>query len=111
MDRSFTEHGFLPVAEPLREFPHDSSLAVLDEIGHDLPSLLYDSGFRESARRLEIPALVQVNLAGEASKGGVAPEDIAAYLAYDVRGLSTMPPVSRGLVMVHSPDGATSAMG
>jgi indoleamine 2,3-dioxygenase len=55
MDRSFTEHGFLPVAEPLREFPDDSPLAALDEIGHDLPSLLYDSGFRERARRFVIP--------------------------------------------------------
>jgi indoleamine 2,3-dioxygenase len=55
MDRTFTEHGFLPQNDPLREFPGDSPLAVLDEIGHDLPSLLYDPGFRERARRLEIP--------------------------------------------------------
>jgi len=47
-----------------------------------------------AARRLEIPALVQVNLAGEGSKSGVAPERIAAYLGYDVRGLSTMPPAA-----------------
>ena len=47
-----------------------------------------------AARRLEVPALVQVNLAGEASKSGVAPEEIDAYLAYDVRGLSTMPPAA-----------------
>src|SRR5438093_11127778 len=45
-----------------------------------------------AARRLEIPALVQVNLAGEESKGGVDPQEIRAYLGYDVRGLSTMPP-------------------
>lgn len=45
-----------------------------------------------AARRLEVPALVQVNLAGELSKSGVPPEEIAAYLRYDVRGLSTMPP-------------------
>ena len=44
-----------------------------------------------AARRLEVPALVQVNLAGEESKGGVRPEEIRAYLGYDVRGLSTMP--------------------
>jgi indoleamine 2,3-dioxygenase len=55
MDRSFTEHGFLPSADPLREFPRDSPLAVLDEMGHDLPSLLHDSGFRERARRFVIP--------------------------------------------------------
>jgi PLP dependent protein len=47
-----------------------------------------------AARRLEVPALVQVNLAGEASKSGVAPEEIAAYLRYDVRGLCTMPPAA-----------------
>ncbi|HEY1513559.1 MAG TPA: YggS family pyridoxal phosphate enzyme [Gaiellaceae bacterium] len=47
-----------------------------------------------AARRLEIPALVQVNLAGEGSKSGVAPEQIGAYLGYDVRGLSTMPPAA-----------------
>ena len=47
-----------------------------------------------AARRLEVPALVQVNLAGEGSKSGVAPEQIADYLEYDVRGLSTMPPAA-----------------
>ena len=47
-----------------------------------------------AARRLEVPALVQVNLAGEESKGGVDPEEIPAYLGYDVRGLSTMPPAA-----------------
>ena len=47
-----------------------------------------------AARRLEVPALVQVNLAGEASKSGVEPAEIAEYLRYDVRGLSTMPPAA-----------------
>jgi len=46
------------------------------------------------ARRLEVPALVQVNLAGEDSKGGVEPGELGAYLGYDVRGLSTMPPAA-----------------
>jgi uncharacterized pyridoxal phosphate-containing UPF0001 family protein len=47
------------------------------------------------AQRIEIPALVQVNLAGEASKGGVAPDEIARYLELaDVRGLTTMPPAA-----------------
>ena len=49
-----------------------------------------DSG--SAARRLEVPALVQVNLAGEMSKSGVAPADLASFLRYDVRGLATMPP-------------------
>jgi uncharacterized pyridoxal phosphate-containing UPF0001 family protein len=47
-----------------------------------------------AARRLEVPALVQVNLAGEESKGGIDPAEIADYLGYDVRGLSTMPPAA-----------------
>jgi uncharacterized pyridoxal phosphate-containing UPF0001 family protein len=38
--------------------------------------------------------LVQVNVAGEASKSGIAPEELASYLRYDVRGLSTMPPAA-----------------
>jgi indoleamine 2,3-dioxygenase len=32
---------------------------MLDEMGHDLPSLLHDSGFRERARRLEIPPWIE----------------------------------------------------
>ena len=47
-----------------------------------------------AARRLEVPALVQVNLSGEPSKSGVQPEEISSYLGYDVRGLSTMPPAA-----------------
>jgi PLP dependent protein len=47
-----------------------------------------------AARRLEVPALVQVNLSGEPSKSGVQPEEIPSYLGYDVRGLSTMPPAA-----------------
>ncbi len=48
-----------------------------------------------AAARLEIPALVQVNLAGEETKSGVAPEELEAFLnrcPAEVRGLSTMPP-------------------
>jgi PLP dependent protein len=58
---------------------------------HSLDSL-------SAARRLEIPALVEVNLSGEESKAGVARTDLAAFLAEvgeagaDVRGLMTMPP-------------------
>ena len=47
-----------------------------------------------AARRLEIPALVEVNLAGEESKGGVAPDELEDFLGLyrDLRGLMTMPP-------------------
>jgi len=47
-----------------------------------------------AAERLEVPALLQVNLAGEASKGGVRPDEIGGYLGYAVRGLSAMPPAA-----------------
>jgi uncharacterized pyridoxal phosphate-containing UPF0001 family protein len=56
--------------------------------------LVHSLDSESAARRLEIPALVQVNLAGEGSKSGIAPEEIASYLSYDVRGLSTMPPAA-----------------
>jgi len=53
-----------------------------------------DSG--SAARRLEVPALLQVNLAGEASKSGVSPEEIPAFLELYPRivGFSTMPPAT-----------------
>ncbi len=56
--------------------------------------LVHSLDTESTARRLEIPALVQVNLAAEMSKSGVAPDEIGAYLHYDVRGLSTMPPAA-----------------
>jgi uncharacterized pyridoxal phosphate-containing UPF0001 family protein len=56
--------------------------------------LVHSLDSHSAARRLEVPALVQVNLAGEGSKAGVAPEELVEYLTYDVRGLSTMPPAA-----------------
>jgi uncharacterized pyridoxal phosphate-containing UPF0001 family protein len=56
--------------------------------------LVHSLDSHSAAQRLEVPALVQVNLAGEGSKSGVAPGDLASYLGYDVRGLSTMPPAA-----------------
>jgi PLP dependent protein len=56
--------------------------------------LVHSLDSHTAAARLEIPALLQVNLAGEASKGGIEPAEIDDYLEYDVRGLSTMPPAS-----------------
>jgi pyridoxal phosphate enzyme (YggS family) len=60
------------------------------ELVHSLDSL-------SAARRLDVPALVQVNLAGEESKSGIAPEHLEAFLdecPADVLGLSTMPPLA-----------------
>jgi uncharacterized pyridoxal phosphate-containing UPF0001 family protein len=56
--------------------------------------LVHSLDSESAARRLEVPALVQVNLAGEESKSGVPPEEVASYLSYDVRGLSAMPPAA-----------------
>jgi uncharacterized pyridoxal phosphate-containing UPF0001 family protein len=67
-----------------------NKVKVVNRICELVHSLDTDS----AARRLEIPALVQVNLAGEQSKGGVGPAEIEAYLRYDVRGLATMPPAA-----------------
>jgi len=55
VDRIFTERGFLPEPDPARFFPPESALAVLDEIGRDLPSLLEDSSCRSYLQELRIP--------------------------------------------------------
>jgi uncharacterized pyridoxal phosphate-containing UPF0001 family protein len=57
-----------------------------------LCELVHSLDSKSAAERLEVPALLQVNLAGEGSKGGVSPGEVADYLGYGVRGLSTMPP-------------------
>jgi uncharacterized pyridoxal phosphate-containing UPF0001 family protein len=58
--------------------------------------LVHSLDSESAARRLEVPALVQVNLAGEATKSGVAPDDLDTLIAAarEVRGLSAMPPLS-----------------
>ncbi len=61
----------------------------LCELCHSLAS-------ESAARRLHIPALVEVNLSGEPAKSGVRPEQLERLLAAypDVRGLMTMPPAT-----------------
>lgn len=56
MQTHFFERGFLPIHDPARSFQIHPELGVLDELGHDLPSLLHDSGFRVRAARFRIPA-------------------------------------------------------
>jgi len=58
--------------------------------------LVHSLDSESAARRLEIPALVEVNLSGEPTKSGVAPDELDAFLDLypDVRGLMTMPPLS-----------------
>jgi PLP dependent protein len=59
------------------------------ELCHSLDSL-------SAAKRLTIPALVEINLSGEPTKSGVVPEELPALLAAypAVRGLMTMPPAT-----------------
>ena len=56
--------------------------------------LVHSLDSQSTARRLAVPALVEVNLSGEETKSGVAPVDLPRFLAAygDVRGLMTMPP-------------------
>jgi PLP dependent protein len=56
--------------------------------------LVHSLDSESAARKLSVPALVEVNLAGEESKSGVAPGDLPRLLAIasGVRGLMTMPP-------------------
>jgi pyridoxal phosphate enzyme (YggS family) len=56
--------------------------------------LVHSLDSHSAATRLEVRALVQVNLAGEDSKGGVSPSEVADYLQYGIAGLSTMPPAA-----------------
>jgi pyridoxal phosphate enzyme (YggS family) len=65
----------------------------LCELVHSLDSL-------SAAKRLAAPALVEVNLSGEETKSGVAPDALAGFLrdvegiGVEVRGLMTMPPLA-----------------
>src|SRR5205823_9754604 len=54
--------------------------------------LVHSLDSHSAAERLDVPALLQVNVAGEGTKSGVDPAEIADYLRYGIRGLSTMPP-------------------
>lgn len=56
--------------------------------------LVHSLASESAAARLDVPALVEVNLSGEQSKSGVEPAALPALLAAyrDVRGLMTMPP-------------------
>jgi uncharacterized pyridoxal phosphate-containing UPF0001 family protein len=68
-------------------------VSELCEFCHSLTS-------ESAARQLSIPTLVEVNLAGEETKSGIAPEQLEGFLSLcseigvEVRGLMTMPPLS-----------------
>src|SRR5438067_6551770 len=62
----------------------------------ELCELCHSLASESAARKLTIPALVEVNLSGEATKSGATPEELPALLAAypAVRGLMTMPPAT-----------------
>jgi pyridoxal phosphate enzyme (YggS family) len=62
----------------------------------ELCELCHSLASESAARRLSIPALVEVNLSGEETKSGIPPEELPALLELydDVRGLMTMPPAT-----------------
>jgi pyridoxal phosphate enzyme (YggS family) len=61
---------------------------------NELCELVHAVDTDSAARRLTIPSLLEVNLAGEASKSGVAEDEIGGYLERypHICGLMTMPP-------------------
>jgi len=65
------------------------TVSELCELCHSLAS-------ESAAKRLTIPALIEVNLSGEPTKSGVSPEELPRFLELydDARGLMTMPPAS-----------------
>jgi PLP dependent protein len=66
----------------------------------ELCELCHSLASESAAKRLTVPALVEVNLSGEESKSGVSPEALPAFLDWvralgvEVRGLMTMPPLA-----------------
>jgi pyridoxal phosphate enzyme (YggS family) len=69
------------------------AVSKLVELVHSLDS-------ESAARKLSVPALVEVNLSSEETKSGVAPGDLDAFLelargaGVEIRGLMTMPPLA-----------------
>ena len=65
------------------------AVSRLCELCHSLSS-------ESAARKLTIPALVEINLSGEATKSGVTPDELPRMLELysEVRGLMTMPPLA-----------------
>src|SRR2546429_3757486 len=65
------------------------------KVGNRICELVHSLDSESAARKLTVPALVEVNLSGEPSKSGIEPAELAGFLeSYDARGLMTMPPES-----------------
>jgi pyridoxal phosphate enzyme (YggS family) len=56
--------------------------------------LVHSLDSESAARRLTVPALLEVNLSGEDSKSGVRPDEVGDFVSRypSIRGLMTMPP-------------------
>jgi pyridoxal phosphate enzyme (YggS family) len=66
------------------------------KVVNELCELVHSLDSESAARRLEIPALIQVNVAGEETKSGVAPDELGRFLTLypHARGLAAMPPAT-----------------
>lgn len=66
------------------------------KVVNPLCELVHSLDSESAARRLAIPALLEVNLSGEPSKSGVGPGEIGAFVTRFplIRGLMTMPPLT-----------------
>lgn len=58
--------------------------------------LVHSLDSESTARRLTVPALLEVNLSGEPTKAGVLPDELDGWLQRfpAIRGLMTMPPLA-----------------
>jgi uncharacterized pyridoxal phosphate-containing UPF0001 family protein len=65
------------------------------KVVNTLCELVHSLSSESAARRLTVPALLEVNLSGEASKSGVSPDEVGDLVTrYPlIRGLMTMPPL------------------
>jgi uncharacterized pyridoxal phosphate-containing UPF0001 family protein len=63
---------------------------------NQLCELVHSLSSDSAARRLTIPALLEIDLGGEETKSGVPPDELSAYLErYPlIQGLMTMPPLT-----------------
>jgi hypothetical protein len=67
------------------------------KVVNGLCELVHSLASESAASRLTVPALLEVNLAGEATKSGVTPDEAGEYVRRFplIRGLMTMPPAAQ----------------
>ena len=64
------------------------------KVVNNICELVHSLDSESTARKLTVPALIEVNLSGETSKAGIDPDGLGRFLELypDTRGLMTMPP-------------------